>query len=135
MTSKFTAMVAEYNTAFILIQRLTTNIGVMNKDPLEVAGGLAIRYWSLINFRFKKKAVLDSDPINKNEGVKIGVKIIKNHCAPWKNAYVKLDYFAIFGQGIEQYLSTLSRAIEKGIIVSKGAWLYCMIKKVTLKKK
>lgn len=135
MTSKFTAMVAEYNTAFILIQRLTTNIGVMNKDPLEVAGGLAIRYWSSLTLDLRKKAVLDSDPINKNEGVKIGVKIIKNHCAPWKNAYVKLDYFAIFGQGIEQYLSTLSRAIEKGIIVSKGAWLYWYDKEGNVKEK
>lgn len=124
MTSKFTAMVAEYNTAFVLIQRLTTNIGVMNKDPLEVAGGLAIRYWSSLTLDLRKKSVLDSDPISKDEGVKIGVRILKNHCAPWKNVYVKLDYYAIFGQGIEQYLSTLTRAIQKGIIVSKGAWLY-----------
>ena len=135
MVSKFTAMVAEYNTAFVLIQRLSTDIGSMSRDPLIVAGGLAIRYWSSLTLDLRKKAILDSDPIGKDEGVKIGVRITKNHCAPWKNVYVKLDYYAIFGQGIEQYLSTLARAISKGIIVSKGAWLYWYDEKGEVKDK
>ena len=55
LVSKFTAMVAEYNTAFVLIQRLSTDIGSMSRDPLIVAGGLAIRYWSSLTLDLRKK--------------------------------------------------------------------------------
>lgn len=126
LTKKFLALVAEYETAFILITHLTTDInaGAMSRDPMIVAGGHAIKYWSSLTLDLRKRSILESDPIGKDEGVKIGVHVLKNHCTPDKFPYVKFAYYAIFGQGIEQYLSTLDKACKQGVLDAKGAWIY-----------
>lgn len=71
----------------------------------------------------RKKSIGPGDPIEKEDGVKIGVTIKKNHVCPTKFPYCKLDYYAIFGQGIELILTALNQAIEKGICQIKGAWI------------
>lgn len=124
MTRKFLTLIAEYEIAFVIIQHLATDIGSMSRDPMVVAGGHAIKYWSSLTLDLRKRSVSDSDPIGKEDGVKIGVKILKNHCTPDKFAYVKFVYYAIFGEGIEQYLSTLDKARRQGIAECKGAWIY-----------
>lgn len=47
----------------------------------------------------------------------------KNHCLPDRNPYVKLDYFAIFGQGIEQYLTLIDKAVKQGVLMQSGAFI------------
>lgn len=123
MMRKFTALIAEHETAFVVITHLTTDIGSMSRDPLIISGGYAIRYGASIILDLRKRAVLDTDPIKKEEGIKIHVSVLKNHCVPDRNPYVKTEYFAIFGQGIEQYLSTLDIALKQGILVQNGAFI------------
>ena len=124
LARKFTAMVAEYDTAFVIIQHLSTEVGSMSRDPLSLSGGLAIKYWSSLTLDLRKRTIAENEPISKDEGVKIAVSVKKNHCIPWKNPYVKLVYYAVFGQGIEQVLSALTRACEQGRAEIKGAWVY-----------
>lgn len=90
---------------------------------MVVAGGVAIMYGASIIVDLRKKIVLDTDPIDREEGIKIGVTIKKNHCTPDRNPYLKTDYYAIFGEGIEQHLSTLDNAIKQGILKQGGAWI------------
>ncbi|PTY92989.1 hypothetical protein [Heyndrickxia sporothermodurans] len=123
MTRKFTSLVAEHNTAFVVVTHLSTDIGSMSRDPLVISGGHAIIYAASITMDLRKRAIQDSDPISKEEGIKVGVTIKKNHCVPDRNPYVKTDYFAIFGEGIEQYLTMLDMAIAQGILVQKGAFI------------
>lgn len=123
MMRKLTPLVAENETAFILITHLTTSIGSMSYDPMIVAGGWAIIYGASIILDMRKKSISESDPISKTEGVKIGVSVKKNHCLPDRNPYQKCEYFAIFGEGIEQYLSVLEIAIKKGILSQSGAFI------------
>ncbi|MED1125224.1 hypothetical protein [Bacillus atrophaeus] len=123
MTRKFTALVAEHNTAFIIVTHLSTDIGSMSRDPLVISGGHAIIYAASITLDLRKKAVLDTDPIKREEGIKVGVTVKKNHCLPDRNPYVKTDYFAIFGQGIEQYLTLIDKAVNQGVLVQKGAFI------------
>ena len=123
ITRKFNAVVAEFETAFVLITHLTTEIGSRKNDPLVVAGGHAIQYWSSLTLDLRKKGVGDGDPITKEEGVKVGVTVRKNHVMPDKFPYVKLDYYAIFGEGIETIFSALGAAIEKKICFASGAWV------------
>lgn len=123
MTRKFTSLVAEHDTAFILVTHLTTDIGSMSRDPLVISGGSAIIYAASIILDLRKRFLQESDPIEKDEGIKIGVTVKKNHCVPDKNPYVKTEYYAVFGQGIEQYLSTLERALEEGVLVARGAFI------------
>lgn len=124
MSDKFLKLVAEMNTAFVIVTHLTTDIGVRYGDNQTVSGGMAIRYWSSLTLDLRQKAVLDSDPIDRSEGMKIGVTVKKNRCVPERNPYVKLDYFVIYGEGIETTMSTLALAIDKGICEAKGAWIY-----------
>jgi recA bacterial DNA recombination protein len=109
----------------ILIQHLTTNIGgfSMYGDNLVLAGGLAIRTGSIMIVEMRKGSVLDTDPIGKEDGIKINCKVTKNHAIPGEFPYRKFSYFAIFGQGIEQILSTLDELVDMGIIHKAGAWM------------
>lgn len=123
MVRKFTPVVKEADLAFVIVTHLTTDIGTMYGDPLKIAGGNAIAYHSMLTLDLRKRAVLDSDPINRDEGIKVGVSVKKNHCVPDRNPYVKVDYYAIFGEGIEQILTTMEKAKEQGILIQAGAWI------------
>lgn len=124
MMRKLTTTIAESETAYVLIQHLTTQIGgVMMRDPLILSGGVAIRYGAAIIADMRKKSIGDSDPIKREEGIKIGFTIKKNHVVTNRYPYVKTDYFAIFGDGIEIYLEALDLALKAEIIHQTGAWL------------
>lgn len=123
MMRKLTALVAEHETAFCIVQHLSVDIGSMSRDPLVLSGGHAIRFAAAIILDLRKKSVLDTDPIHKDDGIKVGVTVKKNHCVPDRNPYVKMDYFAIFGQGIEQHLTLINKAIEQGVLFKAGAFI------------
>ncbi len=124
MARKFTSLVAESNAAFVVVTHLSTDIGnVMARDNKIIAGGEAIKYASALTIDLRKRSIQDSDPITALEGIKIGLTVKKNHCTPSVNPYLKTEYFAIFGQGIEQYLETLQNAINQGILTQNGAMI------------
>ena len=89
-----------------------------------ISGGHAIAYWSQLTLDVRKRSINDSDPISREEGIKVGVTVKKNHCVPDRNPYVKCDYYAIFGEGTEKILTNLDRAIEAGILTKSGSWIY-----------
>lgn len=124
MTKRLNAIVAQNDIAFILIGHLSTSIGSMSRDNLELSGGLAIRYWSQLTLDLRRNAIMAGDPIGQEEGVKIAVKIKKNHCIPSRFPYARVIYYAVFGEGIEQYLSALDLGEKAGIIQKGGAWIY-----------
>lgn len=124
MSKKFTRIIADSNSAIILILHLSSDIGSMSRDPLIMSGGRAIKYWSSLTLDLRKRAILAGDLIAKDEGVKICATVKKNHCIPWRNPYVKIEYYAIYGEGIEQILSCIDMAIAQGLLESKGSWLY-----------
>lgn len=95
----------------------------MSRDPLIIAGGNAIMYASVLTLDYRKQALQDSDPITREEGIKVGVTVKKNHCIPDKNPYVKTEYFAVFGLGTERYLELLELAVEQGILSKGGNWI------------
>jgi recombination protein RecA len=126
MTRKFTPIVAEYDTAFILITHLSTEIGTMSRDPMIIAGGQAIAYWSQLTLDLRKHSMGPNELIGRDEGVKISVTVKKNHCVPDRNPYLKLEYYAVFGEGIEQILTSLDGAIEQGVVEMHGNWIWWM---------
>lgn len=123
MARKFTSLVSESNAAFIVVAHLSTDIGTMARDNKIIAGGEAIKYASALTIDLRKRSIQDSDPITALEGIKIGLTVKKNHCTPSVNPYLKTEYFAIFGQGIEQYLETLQNAINQNILTQNGAMI------------
>ena len=125
---KWTSIVAQYDTAFVAVQHLTTSIGGYSYgDSKVLAGGEAMKYWAALILQLSKHAIKDSDPITKDEGMKIGYIVKKNHCTPGaKRQYAKGEYFVAFGEGIEEIAPSISWGIESGILVRHGSWLYWM---------
>lgn len=112
------------NIATIVIQHLTTMIGTMSRDPYALGGGLLLKYGGLLILDMRKQSILDSDPISRDEGMKVMISVKKNHIVPRVNPYVKVPHFIVYGEGTETILSTLNRAIEQGILRKSGAWIY-----------
>lgn len=123
MMRKLTAIVDENNVAFVLVQHLTTQIGTMSRDPLILAGGKAIRYGASIICDMRKRSIQESDPISREEGVKIAFSVTKNHVVTDRFPYLKTEYYGIFGQGTEIYLEAIDLAINQGILVKSGAFI------------
>lgn len=123
---KIIPLIAQKNTAMIIVQHYTTQIGKMFGNPLEIAGGKAIRYNNMLTMEFTTLALQDSDPVKKGEGMKIHVRITKNHCVIDRNPNVDFVYYIEYGKGIERYITTLNQLIAKGIITTAGSWLYLL---------
>lgn len=123
MMRKFTSLVAESNAAFVIITHLTVDIGSSSKDPLIVSGGHAIMFGSSLTLDMRKQGVGDGDPITKEEGLKFGFSVRKNHCVAGKMPYVKGAYYAIYGEGIERYLPFIDRAVDEGVLVKAGSFI------------
>lgn len=123
MMRKLTAIVDENNVAFVLVQHLTTQIGTMSRDPLILAGGKAIRYGASIICDMRKRSIQESDPISREEGVKIGFSVTKNHVITNRFPYLKTEYYGIFGIGTEIYLEAIDLAINQGILAKAGAFI------------
>ena len=119
---KMTSLIAEHNCGFVLINHLTTEIGKMHGDPLTIAGGRAIRYSSMLTLDIRKKSIQDSDPIGKEEGMKIGVAIQKNHCRQDRMPYFRTEYYVVYGQGTERSIEVIELAEKCGILTKKGSW-------------
>lgn len=128
MMKKLTGILDGGETALVLINHLTTSIGggmpMRGGELLVGSGGKAIRYAAMLMLDLRSASINDSDPITKEEGKKIAVTIKKNHCVPHRNPYVKTYYYAVFGEGTEQVFTTLAKAIERGIMVQRGAWIF-----------
>lgn len=123
LMKKLIPMFSESNAAFVMIQDLTTEIGKMYGDPLGIAGGWAIRYASSLTLDLRKLSIQDSDPIKRDEGLKIKLSVKKNHCITDRYPYVAVEYFVEFGHGIEKMLPVLAALIDMGAIEKAGAWL------------
>lgn len=127
LARKFSPVISEFDTAFVIVCHLTVDIGSMSRDPLIVKGGEAIGYWSSLTIDLRKKSNAPTDPFSKEEALKVGVTIKKNHCCPeMPNPYRKLEYYAVFGQGIDQILPACNRALDIGLFETHGNWIWWM---------
>lgn len=125
MTRKFTPIVSEFDTAFVLVCHLSTDIGSRSRDPMVIKGGEAIGYWSHLTLDLRKRSMAEGDPFKKEDAVKICATVKKNHCCPeMKNPYRKVEYFAVYGQGIDKILPACDRALDIGLFEAHGNWLW-----------
>lgn len=124
MVKKFTAMMQEHDTAFVMISHLTTMIGSMSRDPYVISGGKAIMYASMLTLDMRKQAILETDPIGREEGVKVKVVCKKNHCICNRYPYGAVEYYARYGKGVAWDLELIQAGLDKGILLQKGAWIY-----------
>lgn len=124
MMRKLTAVVEENEIAMVIVQHMSTQIGGMVMgDPMTLSGGVAIRYGAMLIVDLRKRSIQESDPIKREDGMKIGVTVKKNHVVTNRNPYVKTEYFIIYGQGTEVYIEAIDLAIKQGILSKAGAFI------------
>ena len=123
MIRKFTAPLAENNICMLIITHLSTDIGSFSYDPYVISGGQGIIFGSSLILDLRKRSISDSDPVPKDEAIKINVKVKKNHCVPTKYPYVQTQYYAIINEGIEQYFSLIDKAIRQNVLIQGGAFI------------
>ena len=119
---KIVTLIAEHNCALVMTNHLSTQIGVMHGDPMTMTGGLAIRFASMLTLDFRKKSVLDGDPVSKEDCMKIGVGVKKNHCRVDRMPYLRTDIFVRYGVGTERSVEIIELAEKCGILTKKGSW-------------
>lgn len=119
MAQKFTALVADSGSAFVIVTHTYAGIGTY-MTPQVIAGGKAIQYWSALTLSFSKSVVKAGDPIKPEEGAHFIVTVKKNHCVLDRNPYVKFEYFVKFGIGTEMVASNFENLCELGIIEKTG---------------
>lgn len=88
-----------------------------------LAGGISIKYGAMLIVDMRKRSIQESDPIKREDGMKISLTVKKNHVVTDRFPYVKTEYYAIYGQGIEVYLEVLDLAIKQGVLVKNGAFI------------
>ena len=127
MNSKFCRkilpVISETNTALIFVQTLSTKIGVMFGNPMQMSGGFGIRYNAAIIAEMNSLTLADKDPINKDDGRKFSFTVKKNHIVSNKNPYVRIEYYTIYGQGTDRLLELIDFAEEIGFIEKAGAFI------------
>ena len=124
LMKKLIPLCAQRDTAMVIIQHYTTNMAAgLYGNPEMIGGGKAIRYNNMATLEFSTLKLDDGDPVTPDEGMKIKVRITKNHCVIDRNPRADIVYYIEYGKGVEKYITTLNQLIKKGIIQQHGSWL------------
>lgn len=116
---KLTGLASENKTLLLFINQLRNKIGIMFGNPETTPGGMALKYAASVRVDLRKKEDLKSKD-GEVIGVKVKGKIIKNKMSP----PLKIAEFDImYGKGIDQYGCLFDVALDKGILIQKGAWV------------
>lgn len=127
LIKKLIPLIAQKETALVIVQHYTTNLNAgMYGNPNMIAGGKAIRYNNMVTLEFSSLSLQDSDPVKRGEGMKIHVRVTKNHCVIDRNPNVDFTYYIEYGKGVERYITTLNQLLNKGILTTSGAWIYLL---------
>lgn len=123
---KVIPLISKTGTSLVVVQQRTTQIGGFGYgDNTTLSGGLRIRYQSMLTINLRRGHVdAAKDPIGPEEGVKIIGRVEKNHCVNDRYPYVKFEYCAIYGKGIEKILSTLQLAVDQKVLRKAGSHIY-----------
>lgn len=89
-----------------------------------MSGGLLLKYGGLLMLDMRKQSVLETDPIKKDEGMKVMISVKKNHVTPRIYPYVKVPHYVIYGEGTETILPTLELALQDEILRQSGPYIY-----------
>lgn len=107
------------NSILIFTNQVRDKVRTWGASSEETPGGRALKFYSSIRVRLKKKEdILEG---GMNVGSRIVAKTVKNKVfPPYKEALVDIRY----GKGFSKEGAMLDTAVELGLISKKGSW-YC----------
>ena len=120
---KWTALIGRNKLVAIFINQQRTDINARFGDPNVTTGGRALSYYASLRFGMNSLKLQESDPITKDEGLKIGARVAKNRCV-YDNPYKKCEYYVIYGEGVDKLYEVMENAPEAGILRKAGSWFY-----------
>lgn len=136
------AVAARFNSKFVrqaipLCAQRGTNLTVIEHystdltsgpygNPNIISGGKAIRYNNMVTLEFGTLKPDEKDPISSETGMKIKIRVTKNHCVIDRNPRVDIIYYIEYGKGVEKYITTLQELLKHGILEQHGAWINLM---------
>ncbi len=120
---KWTALIGKMDLVAIFINQQRTDINARFGDPNVTTGGRALSYYASVRFGMNSLKLQDSDPITKEDGLKIGARVAKNRCV-YDNPYKKSEYYVIYGEGVDKLYEVMEAAPEAGILRKAGSWFY-----------
>jgi hypothetical protein len=70
----------------------------------------------------RRAKIQSTDPISEDEGVKIHCRVLKNRSANGKNPFTQCDYYARYGEGVDNFVTFPQLLIDADIITG-GSWI------------
>lgn len=120
---KWTTLIGKRDIVAIFINQQRTDINARFGDPNVTTGGRALSYYASIRFGMNTLKLQDSDPITKEDGLKVGARVAKNRCV-YDNPYKKCEYYVLYGVGVDKLYEVMENAPEAGILRKAGSWFY-----------
>jgi recombination protein RecA len=109
----------ESKCSIIFINQIREKIGVMFGSPETTPGGRAMKFYSAMRMRVKKRKFIEKEgePI----GMRAEMHVVKNKTAP---PFRKAEYELFFGTGFSKESDLVENALARGIFTKKGSWLF-----------
>lgn len=120
---KWTTLIGKRDIVALFINQQRTDIAARFGDPNVTTGGRALSYYASLRFGMNRLMLQDSDPITKEDGLKIGARVAKNRCV-YDNPYKKCEYYVIYGVGVDKLYEVMENAPDAGILRKSGSWFY-----------
>lgn len=118
---KITAIAGKNRIAVIFINQVRDKISLFGGTT--TTGGRALSFFASQRAEFRKDRIEASDGVDKNEYIKINIKIAKNRFAKG-NPYVETTMFARYGVGTDTSMELIEFACNQGIVEKGGGGNY-----------
>ena len=128
LLSKFfrvaTGVASKNDVTMIFINQVRDNVGQMFGNPEAVSGGKALAFYASQRIRMSQVKLDASDPVKKEDGIKVSCIVKKNRFAGKNNPYTKCNYYATFADGIDSIIPMPQMLLNAGIVRQAGSWWY-----------
>lgn len=115
---KLTSAAAKNDCLILFINQLREKIGVMFGSPETTTGGKALKFYTSVRLDIRRIGALKNG--EQVFGNRTRVKVVKNKMA---SPFREVEFDLIYGEGISKESDLIDSAINRGIIIKKGAWL------------
>lgn len=117
-----TGQASKNNVTILFINQVRDNVGAMYGGP-TTTGGKALGFYASQRVFMNQNKLEASDPIKKEEGMKIGCISKKNRFCLNGDPFTKCVYYVTYVNGIDSIVPIPAMLISKGIIKQSGSWL------------
>lgn len=117
-----TGQASKNNITILFINQVRDNVGAMYGGPIST-GGKALGFYASQRIFMNQNKLEATDPLKKEDGIKIGCISKKNRFCTNGNPFTKCVYYATYLNGIDSIIPIPAMLISKNIIKQSGSWL------------